>query len=173
MIFCLGATAVSTRCRLPTSPPGTRVATAYKITGIGHQNDDRCARTSTLSMHLCKLVILLATASSFGIFLGQQSQPTTFSTPSASAKSTTTTSSSDNLNNFYLEDAKQDLDWTTADASDEKIGLTSFPIDQAHQDTPSSASARFHRLLENSENRWPSARVYQAAVLVFGILICK
>ena len=34
-------------------------------------------------MHLCKLVILLATAFSFGIFLGQQSQPTTFSTPSA------------------------------------------------------------------------------------------
>ena len=103
-------------------------------------------------MHLCKLVILLATASSFGIFLGQQSQPTTFSTPSASAKSTTTTSSSNNLNNINLEDAKQDLDWTTADASDEKIGLTSFPIDQAHQDTPSSASARFHRLLLSLRN---------------------
>ena len=91
-------------------------------------------------MHFCKLVILLAAAFSFGIFLGQQGQPTTFSTPSASAKSTTTTSSSNNLNNINLEDAKQDLDWTTADASDEKIGLISFPIDQAHQDTRLSQS---------------------------------
>ena len=90
-------------------------------------------------MHFCKLVILLAAALSFGIFLGQQGQPTTFSTPSASAKSTTTTSSSDNLNNFYLEDAKQDLDWATADAIDKKIGLTSFQLGQVHQDTTSSA----------------------------------
>ena len=76
-------------------------------------------------MHFCKLVILLAAAFSFGIFLDQQGQPTTFSTPSASAKSTATTSSSNNLNNIQLEDAKQDLDWATADASDEKTGAPS------------------------------------------------
>ena len=91
-------------------------------------------------MHLCKLVILLATASSFGIFLGQQSQPTTFSTPSASAKSTTTTSSSDNLNNFYLEDAKQDLDWATADASDKKIGAAVGKQSSAY-DSPARSNA--------------------------------
>ena len=103
-------------------------------------------------MHFfCKYFVLFSAAFSFGVFLGKRNPRPAGSAINFLHSFGLRQEHNDhifkhNLNNF-LEDAKQDLDWTTADASDEKIGQNSFQLGQVRQETTSLASTRFHRLL--------------------------
>ena len=90
-------------------------------------------------MRFCKYFVLFSAAFSFGIFLGKHNPR-----PAGSANNFLHSFGlrqehnnhifKQNLNNL-LEDAKQDPDWATADASDEKIGQNSFQLGQVRQET--------------------------------------
>ena len=100
------------------------------------------------SYNLFKIIVLAAF--SFGIFLGQRA-PRPAGSANIILNSFGFRHEHNNhifkhLNNFF-EDAKQEPDWATADASDEKIGQNSFQLGQMRQETTSSASTGFHRLL--------------------------